>query len=379
MTDIERIYPDRPEILGEMAYDELRQLVFDVVHGTRTLGPPLDPRLGVRPFERLAEVCLRGDRVVRERLAQILREFLAALVDTQTWPEDARADLLNLIQDCGAEVLEDLRTLVRQKTLLDAAAIGRPGHAGLLKCMLSLGAYATPGWWLEQSQLLGEDYGALVFSGLVEHGLEAATAHLPTFCASPVATREIAILIPGLIDQFGLERVRDALAKQLPHLSPAVAAALEDALGYLQAEDLAMLVANLLKTYPAVIQDPPQFERAVFTSLHRLVLDLGAPWGRLSGTAPADLVLFHLANLSLLIAPLISGDHAASFLWQACNRLYRILTGNAFVPEPMNESEFYEFCRHDAHRRDDVLMYLNKLSRPEAPSSAAMPQRELPR
>ena len=48
---------------------------------------------------------------------------------------------------------------------------GPPAHAGLLKCVISLGHRGTPDFWVEQFKLLGPPYGALIFRGLMEHGL----------------------------------------------------------------------------------------------------------------------------------------------------------------------------------------------------------------
>lgn len=378
MIDIDCIYPDRPEVLGEMEYSALRQLMFDVLHGTQVLGPPLDPRSGIRPFEQLSEVCLRGDRVVRRRIAQVIREFLYELVDIEAWPEDARGDLLDFVQDCGDEVVEDLRTLVRQKTLLDAAAIGPPGHAGLLKCMLSLGAYSTPAWWLEQFDLLGPDYGALMFSGLVEHGLDHATGQLPKLCASDLAAREIAMLIPGLVDQYGLDRVQEAFAKEVPSLSDTAADGIMSGFGCFQAEELAALVGGLLNANTVGISDPEQFQRAIFASLHRLVIELVPPWLRLSGDVPADQVLSHLAGLALTTAPLISGDQAPSILWEVCSTLLRALSGQQLVVDTDVPSEFYEVCRKDGMTLQDAKEFLRKSSRRSTELARRTPRRRSP-
>ena len=118
-------------------------------------------------------------------MTTVIREFLRELSDAALWPADARSNLLDLIQDCGDPELlgDDIRALIRQRSLLDLPPAGPVAHAGLLKCLIALGNRQTPEFWHQQLEILGGEYGALVFSGLIEHGIETAARSLSEVAA----------------------------------------------------------------------------------------------------------------------------------------------------------------------------------------------------
>ena len=115
--------------------------------------------------------------------------------------------------------MDDVRRLVRKQVLLDQPGAGVSAHGGLLKCLLSLRHYGTPEFWLDQYGVIGPKAGALIFTGLVEHGLELATLHLPELCADAEACRYIMLAIPILEDRFGTAAVTTAFRKQFSRLS----------------------------------------------------------------------------------------------------------------------------------------------------------------
>lgn len=59
--------------------------------------------------------------------------------------------------------------------------------------------YATPEFWLDQSLALGPAYGALIFSGLIGHGLELTMSHLPQLSSDPEARTYIRWVFPHSI------------------------------------------------------------------------------------------------------------------------------------------------------------------------------------
>jgi hypothetical protein len=214
MTTVQYVSP-----LANLSIDRLRQVMFDRLHGLQSVGPALDARFGPESFSWLSDEFRRGDSGLRDRMSEVLRCFLNVVTDVEQWPAPARTNLLDLIQDCGEEVVDDLRQLVRTRVLLDLPAAGPPAHAGLLKCLLSLRHYDTPQFWSEQFRVLGPESGALIFSGLVEHGLEIAARHLPELSAHDMACRFIQLGIPVLQDRFGTAAVARAFQQQMPRLT----------------------------------------------------------------------------------------------------------------------------------------------------------------
>src|SRR3954447_22399935 len=87
--------------LADLSFKRLKQVMFDRLHGHQSIGPATDPRVGPEPFEWLSEQFRRADTALRGRMSAILREFLDEVTDLKAWPEHARDDLLDLIQDCG--------------------------------------------------------------------------------------------------------------------------------------------------------------------------------------------------------------------------------------------------------------------------------------
>jgi hypothetical protein len=211
--------PDLTQSLTDLDFERLKQVMFDRLHGEQSIGPATDPRGGPEPFEWLVEQFQRGDSGLRDRMTVVMREFLAELTDLQRWPTRARNDLLDLIQYCGSGLVDELHRLIRAETLWKLPYEGPPAHAGLLKCLISLGRRGTPDFWVEQSQLLGPPYGALIFRGLMEHGLEFAVRHLPELSADAEALVNLRLLLPIVEDRFGSETVAEAFRKQFPRLS----------------------------------------------------------------------------------------------------------------------------------------------------------------
>jgi hypothetical protein len=369
MSWTDEVSPDHPEALANVEYDSLRRLVFDVLHGTAVIGPPPDPRRGIRPFEVLSDLFQRADRVVRSRVTEILREFLYELIDTAVWPAQARWDLLDLVQDCGHDgVVDDIRVLIRQKTLYQAADIGAAGHAGLVKCLLSLGALSTPEWWLEQFDLLGKDYGALIFSGLVEHGLDEAVSRLPMLCDSDHALQEMRLLIPSLVDEFGLERVREALSEQLASLSHTASKAFAEELRItvlpsreesrrrasgadFVADELALAgdrvtisdIDKLRETAAAVVQG-----LAVATDI------IGAG----SVESRNWLVLGQTAKLVVVLATLVSGEMAPTVLWRVCEKLVLAFAHLRLVSYQGVVEEFARMVLDSRFMTEDIQKFL---------------------
>lgn len=215
--------------MQQLSFDELKQVMYDRLHGHQSIGPPIDPRGDIEPNVWLVEQYRRGTDALRDRMTATAEQFVERLTEIATWPRDARVSLLDLIQD-NAMPMETVKRLIRSRALLNLPELGPEAHAALLKCTLGQGSRYSPDFWMEQLDLLGENYGALIFGGLLEHGLNAAVDELPRCCASQNAIDQMLLVIPALVDRFGLEAVCDAFGRQLDNLADEVAAEFRQAL-----------------------------------------------------------------------------------------------------------------------------------------------------
>jgi repressor LexA len=191
----------------------LRQIVFDRLHGLTSIGPTIDPRYGEEPFEWLAAQFLSGQEEMRDRFVAILGELLDELPDAARWPAESRNNLLALVQLGGTTLGGKIfRALSTGKMLRVMDDYHLDCHAGLLKCMIAQGRGASRRFWLKQLDLLGAQYGALIFSGLVMHGLNTAVNSLPRLCITEESIAWIRLGIPSLVSRFGMEAVADAFS-----------------------------------------------------------------------------------------------------------------------------------------------------------------------
>ncbi len=208
---MEQVQHESTARLSDLSEPQLREVIYARLQGDPSIGPPCDPRVGPDPLAWLSDQYRRSDAGLQHRMTAVLRDFLAELPDTRQWSKQARCALLDLIQDCGEPLIDDLLRLTRQRELLDAEGLGPDAHAGLLKCLISNGHRVTPEFWFEQFTFLGPRYGALIFSGLIDHGLDIAMRQLPTLSADPEAGQQIRWLFPHLKDKYGVQAVREAL------------------------------------------------------------------------------------------------------------------------------------------------------------------------
>ena len=219
---------DTPAI-ENLKLEELREVMCDRLHGRQSIGPPLDPHGDVRPHQWLVESFRAAANGLRDRMEIIASDFTNELTDPGRWPVDARVNLLDLDQECG--LAEDtIRRLLRNRVFLNSENPDANAHAMVLKTSVGLGMKWSPGFWMEQLDLLGPDYGSLVFWGLLEHGMEIAASQLDHCCDSEEAIGQMTLIIPSLVDRYGGEEVVRLLSPQLENLPEQARVQLEDAL-----------------------------------------------------------------------------------------------------------------------------------------------------
>jgi hypothetical protein len=209
-----------PAAIADLEIGELRDVIYSRLQGNPSIGPAVDPRSGPEPFEWLSTEFRRGNSGLRDRMSEVLSDCLDELVtEPGRWPERTRVALLDLIQDCGAALTSKLFDMVRKQLFLKTEGLGAEAHAGLLKCLVSNGHHATPDFWMQQFEWLGPEYGALVFSGLVDHGLVVAMNELPVLCVHDEACAYVRWLWPDLMGRFGAQTVMTELERQKSRLS----------------------------------------------------------------------------------------------------------------------------------------------------------------
>lgn len=194
---------------------ELEQVIVDRLHERRSVGPAVDLRAGESHIEWLIDQFRQGSTGLRDRMSAALRTLLTK--KCQGWTPAARANLLDVLQECGDQLTDEILAAVRTRSLLDFG--GPEAHAGLLKCLISLNRRLSPDFWLDQLELLGPEYGALILSGLVQHGLSMGMHFLPQLSRHEAAAREIRLALPVLDDMFGRQDVERELQRYLPACS----------------------------------------------------------------------------------------------------------------------------------------------------------------
>lgn len=204
----------RVKKLAELERDELKDVIARRLHGLDAGGPSLD---GGDPIDWLVDAYRQAGREFRSRMDQIFDECLGELGDEERWPSDAASSLLDLLQEVGDNVTNSLFDMARSGVLLQSR--GKEQHAGLLKCLISTNHKATPDFWWQQFGMLGPQFGALIASGLSDHGLDEVMRGLPRLCEHEKARQAFRFLWRHLVDQYGLRLVALAL-RGLQHQLP---------------------------------------------------------------------------------------------------------------------------------------------------------------
>jgi hypothetical protein len=225
MSHAEPVLPD----LGKLDWQETGEIMYDRLHGLSSVGPVIDPRSDLPAYEWLVEQFRRGSQDRRERMALIANEFIGQLADRDAWPREARINLLDFVMHCRIDP-PALGGLVDRDSLFSKDEVGRDAHASLLKCYLAIGYKRDPLFWLEQLDRLGDDYGCLIFGGLLEHGLDCALTQLPMCCRSEESLAQLCFVIPSLVDRYGLERICSGFVGQFVWVSESAQTKLREAL-----------------------------------------------------------------------------------------------------------------------------------------------------
>lgn len=203
--------------------DALRDLVRQRLQGEPAGGPAVDPRGEDRPYEWLLDSYREARSGTQQRLSRVFAELLPEALGAAPWPEPAQVELLDLLQGAGDASLDPAlwAALRRYPEPLDAATATQVGR--LLKVLLARGHRGSPAFWLEWLDRLGPDFGALMLSGLLEHGPDQVAAHLPRLVASPKALRAVLRFLPSLEDRWGQGTLLDVLRSGLQGCTPETA------------------------------------------------------------------------------------------------------------------------------------------------------------
>ena len=201
--------------LDSLSYEELQTVIVDRLHERRSIGPPIDMRADESHIEWIIDQYRLGSTALRDRMSMIFRKLLTETC--RDWEPVGRANLLDVLQECGDQLTDPIYAAVRGRSLFEAC--GSETHAGLLKCLISLNRRLSPDFWLDQRDVLGPEFGALILSGLVMHGLSMGMQFLPQLTRNETAAREIRLALPILDDMFGRQEVERELQRYLDDCS----------------------------------------------------------------------------------------------------------------------------------------------------------------
>lgn len=201
-----------PNPLEILSIEDLERVIVDRLHELRSIGPPADMRMGESHIEWLIDQFREGSAGLRDRMIAIFRRLLK--YQCQSWEPAFRGNLLDVLQECGDSMSDEIFVAVNTGLLLEQC--GAEAHAGLLKCLISVDRKCSPEFWIAQSRRLGPEYGALILSGLVQHGLRTGMEWVSQLSANDTAAREIRLMLPLLDDLFGREDVEFELHRVLP-------------------------------------------------------------------------------------------------------------------------------------------------------------------
>jgi len=197
--------------LQELPYAELKTRVRDRLAGLSAGGPPVDPRIDA-PYDWLVESYRRGSEGFQLRFSEVLGELLQEVITEEGgWGASAENRLFAVVRQCGHGLVSDLHRWV--EGLDPGSDRERDRLALMLKALLALGRHGTVAFWLEQHGKLRREYGALIFAGLVEQGLEVAVRYLPVLCQDDGTCGRIEAQFPALCNRFGSARVDMELGK----------------------------------------------------------------------------------------------------------------------------------------------------------------------
>jgi hypothetical protein len=150
------------------------------------------------PYEKPSALWKTGDATFRERLVQVVRDFLMESTEGR-WSPESFHQLCFLIEACPLPRLEPaLEDLIQERRLLrleDGAQL----HMLTLRTLLGLGWKGSPAFWRSQQPIIGERWPSILFEGLSQHGLPLAFDALPELARDPQAMREIQNLFPNLM------------------------------------------------------------------------------------------------------------------------------------------------------------------------------------
>jgi hypothetical protein len=253
------------ESLEELSREELQQVMHDRLHGFTSLGPPLGGHAPELPYKWLVEQFQHGSPGLRAQMSEIAASFLGAIVDPAAWPWEPRGNLLDFLVECD-KAPPILDQLIDEGALLSDTDEGRMAHASLLKCSMALGHRKRyPGFWLEQLKWLGNDFGALIFTALLDHGLELAFGNLHHCVRSHLAVKYIGDMFPGLVDKWGMGKVAREFLRVRRHLPIRIAIELESKLQVLGADF--SLTRRLRGIFEALVPNFPPIPKIGFPEL----------------------------------------------------------------------------------------------------------------
>ena len=205
------------EKIGTLPFADVTSIVAEVLEGRIWLYGPRDVRIDTEPYVDLIRACREENNVAQSRLSAALGTLLQQESPTNRRLSDlAMVNLLRVLQDSGKDSIKTIVVAIyRQKWLPEKPSF----HALLLKAATALGHRLSVEIWQDQLEALGPTYGAVVFSGLLLHGIDIAFDEFPHLASTQESAGRIAMLLPEVVGEFGENAVRRHLQIAIPKCS----------------------------------------------------------------------------------------------------------------------------------------------------------------
>lgn len=171
-----------------------------VLNGSSWLLDRRDPRFDIHPYTQITEVLRLETPETAKRISRICaRLFLGLLAKESTLSLEGQENLLVVLRDCDPEVTE----VIVRAVLTDVFQGSRDQHARLLQVLISQDQKQTVCFWLMQNTLLGSQYAATIFSGMLLHGKDVAFRNFAAIFTDSAALTQLVPILPWLINEFG--------------------------------------------------------------------------------------------------------------------------------------------------------------------------------
>ena len=221
MGDTEKLLEDgtlNPKWLDSLTGSELREWVYDVLHGRELDVPGSRQELA---FSLLLDAHEQTDTYGKRALAQAVADHVEEMADDadSEWRGPAGDELLLVASEvCGKDILPSVHLMLEKRELLGSEP-GVPGdiHLRLLQTLVALDVPMDSEFWKEHLSIAPQQYLGIAFRGLALLSPGAAIEllnHAPVDW-TPELIANIERALDGLSEQVGTAQIGQLVARHI--------------------------------------------------------------------------------------------------------------------------------------------------------------------